>query len=220
MRAGFPHSDICGSTLRCQLPAAFRRLARPSSPVIAKASTTCTYSLDPITPNSLAKTQTNLLACRPRKVIGVTRIELARSTVTLLCCCCYSAPEQRRCNHNPCIAPHQSDTLTSSLVFKEHSAKGQRQITRPSSGEADLNHLICNRIAVTRTHQRRTVRTAAPQDRGGGERDRTDDLLLAKQALSQLSYTPLPRKPPWRPPNPRGAPRYAFGVCCVQQHRQ
>ena len=27
-------------------------------------------------------------------------------------------------------------------------------------------------------------------DPGGGERDRTDDLLLAKQALSQLSYTP------------------------------
>ena len=26
---------------------------------------------------------------------------------------------------------------------------------------------------------------------GGGERDRTDDLLLAKQALSQLSYTPM-----------------------------
>ena len=25
---------------------------------------------------------------------------------------------------------------------------------------------------------------------GGGERDRTDDLLLARQALSQLSYTP------------------------------
>ena len=32
---------------------------------------------------------------------------------------------------------------------------------------------------------------------GGGERNRTDDLLLAKQALSQLSYTPVsgaPRK--------------------------
>ena len=26
---------------------------------------------------------------------------------------------------------------------------------------------------------------------GGGERDRTDDLMLAKHALSQLSYTPL-----------------------------
>jgi hypothetical protein len=32
-----------------------------------------------------------------------------------------------------------------------------------------------------------TLRSA---ERGGGERDRTDDLLLAKQALSQLSYTP------------------------------
>src|SRR5277367_2989970 len=30
------------------------------------------------------------------------------------------------------------------------------------------------------------------QTGGGGERDRTDDLLLAKQALSQLSYTPVP----------------------------
>ena len=27
---------------------------------------------------------------------------------------------------------------------------------------------------------------------GGGERDRTDDPLLAKQVLSQLSYTPVP----------------------------
>ncbi len=48
-RVGFPHSDISGSKLYCQLPEAFRRLTRPSSPVIAKASTTCTYSLDPIT---------------------------------------------------------------------------------------------------------------------------------------------------------------------------
>ena len=31
--------------------------------------------------------------------------------------------------------------------------------------------------------------TQQPND-GGAERDRTDDLLLAKQALSQLSYTP------------------------------
>ena len=30
---------------------------------------------------------------------------------------------------------------------------------------------------------------------GGGERDRTDDLLLAKQALSQLSYTPVYETP-------------------------
>ena len=38
-------------------------------------------------------------------------------------------------------------------------------------------------------------RSSRPRDRsgdaGGGERARTDDLLLAKQALSQLSYTPV-----------------------------
>jgi hypothetical protein len=48
-KAGFPHSEIFGSMLVCQLPEAYRRLLRPSSPVIAKASTMCTYSLVPIT---------------------------------------------------------------------------------------------------------------------------------------------------------------------------
>ena len=56
-KGGFPHSDISGSKLRCQLPGAFRRLARPSSPVIAKASTTCTSSLDPITLDSGVRCQ-------------------------------------------------------------------------------------------------------------------------------------------------------------------
>ena len=51
---GFPHSEIPGSKLVCQLPEAYRRLPRPSSPVIAKASTICAYSLDHITPNRLA----------------------------------------------------------------------------------------------------------------------------------------------------------------------
>src|SRR5688572_5066707 len=50
--AGFPHSEILGSKLACQLPEAYRRLQRPSSPVVAKASTTCTCSLDPITLNT------------------------------------------------------------------------------------------------------------------------------------------------------------------------
>ena len=47
---GFPHSEISGSKLVCQLPEAYRRLQRPSSPPTAKASTTYAYSLDHITP--------------------------------------------------------------------------------------------------------------------------------------------------------------------------
>ena len=39
-----------------------------------------------------------------------------------------------------------------------------------------------------------TFRTADPS--GGARRDRTDDLMLAKHALSQLSYGPLRRWPP------------------------
>ena len=54
-KGGFPHSEISGSKLICQLPEAYRRLSRPSSPIIAKASTTCSYSLDPITLTSLAR---------------------------------------------------------------------------------------------------------------------------------------------------------------------
>ena len=45
-KTGFPHSEIAGSKLVCQLPRAYRRLQRPSSPLIAKASTVCTSVLD------------------------------------------------------------------------------------------------------------------------------------------------------------------------------
>ncbi len=41
---------------------------------------------------------------------------------------------------------------------------------------------------VTATTNSAPASVAKP---GGGERNRTDDLLLAKQALSQLSYTPV-----------------------------
>ena len=53
MLVGFPHSGIVGSMLVYQLANAFRRLLRPSSPLIAKAFTMCAYSLDHITPSLL-----------------------------------------------------------------------------------------------------------------------------------------------------------------------
>ena len=53
LRGGFPHSEIAGSKLVCQLADAYRRLPRPSSPSTAKASAICAYSLDHITSRSL-----------------------------------------------------------------------------------------------------------------------------------------------------------------------
>jgi hypothetical protein len=87
LRSGFPHSDISGSKLHCQLPRAFRRLARPSSPVIAKASTTCTYSLDPITLSSLARSLSyrQLICAIPllvkQAVDAITTVSLASRLV-------------------------------------------------------------------------------------------------------------------------------------------
>ena len=46
-RCGFPHSEILGSALACQLAEAYRRLLRPSSLPDAKASTVCPFLLDP-----------------------------------------------------------------------------------------------------------------------------------------------------------------------------
>ncbi len=53
LAGGFPHSEILGSKPVCRLPEAYRRLPRLSSPVAAKASTMCAYSLDHITPSGL-----------------------------------------------------------------------------------------------------------------------------------------------------------------------
>ena len=50
----FGHSRINAC---CQLPGTFRRLPRPSSPLTAKASTVCAYSLDHITPSTLGMTR-------------------------------------------------------------------------------------------------------------------------------------------------------------------
>jgi hypothetical protein len=44
--AGFPHSEISGSTLVCQFPGAYRRLPRLSSPLDAKTSTMHPSELD------------------------------------------------------------------------------------------------------------------------------------------------------------------------------
>jgi hypothetical protein len=68
-----------------------------------------------------------------------------------------------------------------------------------------LAHARVEAKAVTRTKpwERRNIvlgtwRLAARILSGGARRDRTDDLMLAKHALSQLSYGPFQRERPER----------------------
>src|SRR5918994_4551608 len=60
----------------------------------------------------------------------------------------------------------------------------QRSHTRSRADICFLSH----RISIRPGHRRSPFVTAPPP--GGGGRDRTDDLMLAKHALSQLSYAP------------------------------
>ena len=48
---------------------------------------------------------------------------------------------------------------------------------------------------INHHHAARTCRLTLIIENGGASRDRTDDLLLAKQALSQLSYGPVEGSP-------------------------
>ena len=64
------------------------------------------------------------------------------------------------------------------------------------AGRVRLGHMTNSLFTLQTTHARRVAPDREYLDLlqtpdGGGERDRTDDLLLAKQALSQLSYTPF-----------------------------
>src|SRR5512141_773715 len=78
LAGGFPHAEIYGSKLYCQLPVAFRRLTRLSSPVIAKASIICTYSLDPITLSPQPFSQGRYKYFRLASVTSSIRLEWIR----------------------------------------------------------------------------------------------------------------------------------------------
>ena len=130
MRAGFPHSEICGSKLVCQLPAAYRRLLRPSSPVIAKASTTCTYSLDPIT------LPTNTVSVLIRGQASVMpQFSQFKRTSELLCIC----------NHNPYLVKKTTYDIFFQIVKEQ-------PLTRRVKGKQPLVAATCaSRLYNTET---------------------------------------------------------------------
>ena len=89
---------------------------------------------------------------------------------------------------------HHHDPTDSSSVAGRQALSGhprslilftcQRSHTRSRADICFLSH----RISIRPGHRRSPFVTVLPP--GGGGRDRTDDLMLAKHALSQLSYAP------------------------------
>jgi hypothetical protein len=93
--------------------------------------------------------------------------------------------ESNKCNHNPTSTPLNKELMrfASSELLKIETA-----FWPESQTETRLTCFCLN------------------SRNGGGERDRTDDLLLAKQALSQLSYTPEKEWWVWLESNQRPPP--------------
>ena len=95
-------------------------------------------------------------------------------------------PSAPNAGHNPAPAPK-------GLPPRSHSTRlFTRSISMPAGSHAPREPKVL--MPSSAGPWRRRPGGGGPWWRcpGGGERDRTDDLLLAKQALSQLSYTPLP----------------------------
>jgi hypothetical protein len=55
-----------------------------------------------------------------------------------------------------------------------------------------LSSACSNQLSYRPIIKKLTLPCGCPRKVGGGNRIRTDDILLAKQALYQLSYTPFP----------------------------
>ena len=150
LAGGFPHSDIRGSKLVCQLPAAFRRLQRPSSPVIAKASTTCTYSLDPIglrTAPSRAQSRIKHAAFRRLSVLSFR---------TLLF-------ETFRRNH--IVVPFRNNFVDYYQIVKEQMTVTPAHRVTDQTDMAEKISAISDNLAMKNTHFRNQEISEISEDR-------------------------------------------------------
>ncbi len=185
-----------------QLPEAYRRVPRPSSPLSAKASTKCPYAL---------ARKPSHAGANPKGGHPWRGTNLRKDTF-------HGNPHRdRSCGpvawRLPCLGQilihNDKERGTRSLA----GAAPTRATARPRAGVvrairmfqnpevASISPVRFTRSALVELTGIEPRRPAAgrfpvagsihPLSPGGADRDRTGDLLLAKQALSQLSYSPV-----------------------------
>src|SRR3974390_1245849 len=71
-------------------------------------------------------------------------------------------------------------------------ARRTRISSRPQLGAISSSR--CQKTRAPHPRRAKSDTSGRAKPAGGARRDRTDDLLLAKQALSQLSYGPVARR--------------------------
>src|SRR5258705_10404354 len=159
--AGLPHSEIHGSTG-----------ARPSPRLIAACYVLHRLSVPRHSPNALRR-----LIRPPNRNAEANRPPRQQKTNGILSTSSLPAKAITRGSYPPPKTPPKAGHTNLSTMSK---SRGQRTENR---GQKRLS-------ASSRARPKRSLFRKPPSP-GGAERDRTDALLLAKQALSQLSYSPF-----------------------------
>jgi hypothetical protein len=175
---GYPHGWVApfgdpGINDRSHLPRAFRSVPRPSSPLSAKASTRCPcFALERHTQRQGPVTvQEPATRHRDYPQPGAPAPAIVRQTLL-----------------SEDTSSRDTDTASRprALPLRSHNSllhDCQTTAPAPTKGTGRLGSAAASALA-----------SPAPGGAGrGGDRDRTDDPLLAKQVLSQLSYTPVQR---------------------------
>ena len=135
----------CRINACCQLPDTFRRLPRPSSPLTAKASTVCAYSLDHITPSRLG---TTWLTLNYFALASTTRVMTDKSHNARYVPDCQRTRRRPRCrNRFKSCAPYPSVALAATARTVV-GLGGLEPPTSPLSG-ARSNHLSYRPVAKT-----------------------------------------------------------------------
>ena len=106
-------------------------------------------------------------------------------------------PERGATSVAPVAASHEDTSPDTPPLDQHPRAPAKTVVSASVTSQLSLHPSINNPAAVARDGRSASPNAAlgaafsATPRCGGGERIRTDDLLLAKQALSQLSYTPV-----------------------------
>ncbi len=180
---------------RSHLPAAFRSVPRPSSPLGAKASTERPYSS-----SGLLRSRRHRPRAGPNRAdqgnggdgggrAGNTQTN-ERTPQT--------NPRMRRANKRARAHPRTHNTSNPDFPVKEHGRTNERTARRPAPRARDpRGSPRRGRRTATVSEARRAHEDAQARADPGGDRVRTDDPLLAKQVLSRLSYAPARTRTAW-----------------------
>ena len=97
---------------------------------------------------------------------------------------CWDARPEERINY----------TLSVLVLLKKAKAFYLIEISKPSNSTEQTKNMPIQRLSIARVNAQRFIHCHEKEKTGGAERDRTADLVIANDALSQLSYSPAPRR--------------------------